>query len=155
MGGNIPGENFLGGGDFPGGVWWVGIFLGEIFLEPKKMYEIIWIKKIIKFKNQILIKFNRKQQFKCFIYFSGHEVRMLLLLVFCRRVQTESLIQLIMYSFRPIRLQMFSTLAIKTLIVLYECLCFFLWYWKISHWRCLFLFNSFLLNTLNWKFYIK
>ena len=28
MGGNIPGGNFLGG------VWWVVIFPGEIFLEP-------------------------------------------------------------------------------------------------------------------------
>ena len=29
-----PGGNFLGGGIFQGGVWWVGIFPGEIFLEP-------------------------------------------------------------------------------------------------------------------------
>ena len=34
MGGNIPGGDFPG--EFQGGVWWVGIFLGEIFLEPSQ-----------------------------------------------------------------------------------------------------------------------
>ena len=34
MGGNIPGANFLGGGNFSGGVWWVGISLGGIFPKP-------------------------------------------------------------------------------------------------------------------------
>ena len=45
MGGNNPGENFLGAADFPGGnsperVWWVGIFrvgippVERIFLQP-------------------------------------------------------------------------------------------------------------------------
>ena len=35
MGGNIS------GGNFPGGVWWVGIFPGEIFLEPFKIYQYL------------------------------------------------------------------------------------------------------------------
>ena len=34
MGVKISGGNFLGAEDFPGGVWWVRIFPGRIFLEP-------------------------------------------------------------------------------------------------------------------------
>ena len=45
MGGNI----FLGGEDFPGGVWWVGIFQvgifpGEIFLEQYNITYWVFIK---------------------------------------------------------------------------------------------------------------
>ena len=53
------GGNFLGGslpsGNFPGGVWWVGIFLvgnfpGGIFLEPNKR-KVNKFKLIDKFKS--------------------------------------------------------------------------------------------------------
>ena len=65
MGGNNPGENFLGAnflgvGVFQGGVWWVGISPGEgIFIEPFSSYNvsILIFQKII---NKYYQTFNKK-----------------------------------------------------------------------------------------------